>query len=164
MADVVATAVMVAQEGHAETNREVKATREKSRKVKKRKKISSNHRSVVKEDEVVAVDSVAMKAEDAIVTIVVGEDEGARALTPKVKTQEREVKVSQRTNNKKVVTTSAVVDPEVVVGGVADEGGGDSLVDSIAGELHVDVHQTAEKRGVKAGKKARRSPMRVLRK
>lgn len=75
----------------------------------------------------------------------------------------KEEKVSKKTNVK-AVTTSAVADPEVVVGGVADEAGGDSLVVSIAEELPEDVLETAKMRGEKDVKKARRSPMKVLRK
>jgi len=70
--------------------------------------------------------------------------------------------VSKKTNVKEV-TTSAVVDPEVVVGGVADEVEGGSLVAFIAEELHEDVLKTT-KRGAKGVKKASRSPMKVLHK
>jgi len=150
---------MEVQEGHDEM---VHVAKERKVRVnwKKRKKIRNNkHPSVEKEDEV-AEDSVEG---GAIVTIVPEVEGGDRALTPKDKTLGREEKVSKKTNVK-AVTTSAVADPEVVVGGVADEAGGDSLVVSIAEELQEDVLKTAKMRGEKDVRKARRSQMKVLRK
>lgn len=160
-------AVMVALEDPAEMDRTARV--KKKRNPRRRKMISNNlvEISSVEKGAEVAADSVV---EDAIVTIVGEEDGGDRALTPKVKTRGREGKVSQKPNHEKVVvTSSAVVDPEAV-GGVEDEDEGDTLVVSIVveveEELHEGVHLTANKRarGARAVRKARRSPMRALRK